>query len=124
MITAGQLSGLEATLQLDQIEQWQSAIEVRGVVAGVAMALTQPALSVRDLGATLVLAQGKLTAEHVEASTGKSAVHNGRIELNFAPAQIGVAATAQWQADLAEALAITKRQLALESARNWTSCVR
>ncbi len=35
MITAGQLSGLEATLQLDQIDQWQKAIEVRGTLAGV-----------------------------------------------------------------------------------------
>jgi uncharacterized protein involved in outer membrane biogenesis len=37
MITAGQLSGLEATLQLDRIAQWQHAIEARGTVAGVAL---------------------------------------------------------------------------------------
>ncbi len=83
MVEAGQLNGLEATLQLDQIEQWHQAIEARGTLSGVAMALKQPELPIRDLGATLVLAQGKLTAEGVQAATGNSSVHSGRIEPGF-----------------------------------------
>jgi hypothetical protein len=112
MIMAGQLSGLEATLQLDQIAQWRQAIEARGTVAGLALALTRPQLSIRDLGASLVLTQGKLTAQSVRAAAGRSAIDNGRITVDFTTAQTGLSATAQWQIDLAEALTFTKRQLA------------
>ncbi len=112
MITTGHLSALEASVQLDQIEHWQQAIEARGTVAGVALTLTRPELSIRDLGGTLVLTQGKLTAERVQATTGKSRVHNGRIDLDFTAARTAVSATALWHTDLGEALAFTKRQLA------------
>ena len=112
MITSGQLSGLEATLQLDQIEQWQKAVEVHGSVAGVAMTLKQPDLPIRDLSATLALVQGKLSAQGVKAASGSSVIHDGRIDLDFNPMQTVVAATTQWQADLAQALALAKRQLA------------
>ena len=106
MITAGQLSGLEATLQLDQIEQWQKAIEVRGTLAGVAMTLKRPDLPIRDLSATLALAQGKLSAEGVKAATGNSAVHDGRIGLDFTAAPMTIAANTRWQADLSQVLAL------------------
>lgn len=112
MITAGQLGALEATLQLDQIGHWQQAIEARGTVAGVALTLTRPELSIRDLGANLVLTQGKLTAERVQATTGKSTVQNGHMTVDFTTAQPRLSATARWQTDLEEALAFTKRQLA------------
>ena len=112
MITAGQLSGLEATLQLDRIAQWQHAIEARGTVAGVALNLTRPELTIPDLGASLALVQGKLTAQPVRAAAGKSTVNNGRIELDFTRPQTGISANAQWRIDLAEALAFARRQLA------------
>ncbi len=112
MITSGQVSGLEATLQLDQIDQWQKAIEVHGSVSGVAMTLKQPDLPIRDLSATLALVQGKLSAQGVKAASGSSAIHDGRIDLDFNPTQTVVAATTQWQADLAQVLALVKRQLA------------
>lgn len=112
MIKAGQLSGLEATLQLDQLEQWQRAIAVRGTLAGVALDLPRPALAIRDLGATLALRQGKLTAERVRAVTGQSTIGGGRLEVDFAAARPGVSAAAQWRIDLGEALAFVRRQLA------------
>ena len=114
MITAGHLSGVEATLQLDQIDQWQKAIEVRGTLSGAAMTLKRPELPIRDLTANLALVQGKLQARDVKAVSGNSSLHDGRIDLDFTTTQTAVNAAARWQADLAQALAFTKRQLAPE----------
>jgi hypothetical protein len=111
MVTSGQLHGLEATLQLDQLGQWPQAIEVRGAVAGAALTLTRPEVSIRDLDAVLMLTGGKLTAERVRATTGHSTLANGRLELDFTAVPTGISATAQWGIDLAEALAFARRQL-------------
>jgi len=112
MITAGELRELQATLQLDQINDWQHAIEARGTLAGAAMRLEHPDLPLRDVSARLELAQGKLIAEEVQAASGDSTIQSGRIELDFTAAQTRMSANAQWRADLNQALALTRRQLA------------
>ncbi len=112
MITAGELRELQARLQLDQINQWQTAIAARGTLAGAAMRLERPDLSLREVSARLELAQGKLIAEEVQAASGNSAIQSGRIALDFAAAPTRMSANARWRADLDQALAFTRRQLA------------
>jgi uncharacterized protein involved in outer membrane biogenesis len=112
MITAGELSGVEAALQLDRIDQWKKAIEVRGTLSGAAMTLKRPELPIRDLSANLALVQGELHAQDVKAVSGNTSIRDGRIDLDFTTTQTALIASAQWQADLAQALAFTRRELA------------
>ena len=112
MITAGELTGVQATLQLDQLDHWQKAIEARGTLAGAAMTVQQPALPIRDLSANLALVEGKLQARDVKAVSGNTSLQDGHIDLDFATTQTAVNAAARWRADLAQVLAFTRRELA------------
>ncbi len=113
-------SGPAALANLFDVER----LAVSGAVAGAGVRLPGQEVEFKDVAGKVRFAGNRLTAEGVRGASGPSRVLDGSLAMSFQDPTPTLEATAQVSADLAQVLAILKRNLTAPSIQKQLQQIR